>query len=567
MGFAGPVNQAFYGAVNPSILGGFDWEEDEDQGSSSRAAPNPPPPPPPPPPEPASTHTALSRAAPNPPPPPEPASTHTALFTAGGYWSFNLSLLDDFEDDDAAVGGGKGLAKDAGKGTSSQTAPRSLPVAPPVIQATVRREEVGTTGTAGAQSSTSTAIPKPPNPTRWPQILRPTTTTKPPSPSPGAPNRSNNPYATAIENKQNAMTVAFLRTAPSNASAEKKPSPIATDDLGFGQRYTVAESTSSVVITNQRRLPDLLSGDRECIVCTDTKPVYEFPATTITKTCTHDPTTCNVCVAASIRVDLNHRLWNEIRCPECRETLEYDDVQRFADDETKERYQTLSFRTAISSSPNFIWCTSGCGYGQVHESGLAQPIVTCRLCAHRSCFHHRVAWHENLTCGEYDSLNADPDNFRSRFEVENEAAERAAEARRAQEDADRVFAQGLVAAEKRAVEEEREEKERRRRREAERERERKEKENRARKDREMREAAVRRKKEEEASARTVKSVTKPCPGCKAPIQKNDGCAHMTCTWCNHAFCWDCLADHKAILEKDNSAHKQECPWHPDNIKD
>lgn len=39
------------------------------------------------------------------------------------------------------------------------------------------------------------------------------------------------------------------------------------------------------------------------------------------------------------------------------------------------------------------------------------------------------------------------------------------------------------------------------------------------------------------------------------------------TWCQHAFCWDCLADHKEILEKDNSAHKGDCPWHPDNIKD
>lgn len=82
----------------------------------------------------------------------------------------------------------------------------------------------------------------------------------------------------------------------------------------------------------------MLSGDRECIICTDTKPVSEFPTAAITKTCNHEPTTCLVCVATSIRTDLNNRLWNEIKCPECRETLEYDDVQRFADDETKERY-------------------------------------------------------------------------------------------------------------------------------------------------------------------------------------------------------------------------------------
>jgi transcription initiation factor IIE alpha subunit len=65
--------------------------------------------------------------------------------------------------------------------------------------------------------------------------------------------------------------------------------------------------------------------------------VADFPTVAITKACTHEPTTCVICVATSIRTDLNSRLWNEIKCPECRETLEYDDVQRFADEETKER--------------------------------------------------------------------------------------------------------------------------------------------------------------------------------------------------------------------------------------
>lgn len=145
--------------------------------------------------------------------------------------------------------------------------------------------------------------------------------------------------------------------------------------------------------------------------------------------------------------------------------------------------------------------------------------MTCRLCSHRSCFHHKVAWHENLTCDEYDALLADPANFRSRFDRENEAAEAAAEARRRQEDADRVFAQGLVAEERR----EREARERREKEERERrERERREREERERERREMREAAVRRKAEEEASVRTVGGTTKPCPGCKAPIEKNEG---------------------------------------------
>ena len=39
----------------------------------------------------------------------------------------------------------------------------------------------------------------------------------------------------------------------------------------------------------------------------------------------------------------------------------------------------------------------------------------------------------------------------------------------------------------------------------------------------------------------IKANTKTCPHCKNPIQKNEGCMHMTCR-CGHQFCWLCLGD-------------------------
>ena len=33
---------------------------------------------------------------------------------------------------------------------------------------------------------------------------------------------------------------------------------------------------------------------------------------------------------------------------------------------------------------------------------------------------------------------------------------------------------------------------------------------------------------------------KPCPSCKSPIYKDDGCNHMTCYKCHHEFCWVCM---------------------------
>ncbi|CAG2176376.1 unnamed protein product [Oppiella nova] len=46
------------------------------------------------------------------------------------------------------------------------------------------------------------------------------------------------------------------------------------------------------------------------------------------------------------------------------------------------------------------------------------------------------------------------------------------------------------------------------------------------------------------TANWILSYTKECPKCKAPIEKNGGCNHMTCRnqQCKYEFCWICLSD-------------------------
>lgn len=46
--------------------------------------------------------------------------------------------------------------------------------------------------------------------------------------------------------------------------------------------------------------------------------------------------------------------------------------------------------------------------------------------------------------------------------------------------------------------------------------------------------------EAQANAQWIMKNTKPCPNCKSPIQKDEGCNHMTCKTCKHDFCWVCL---------------------------
>ncbi|KAJ1308389.1 hypothetical protein OPQ81_004095 [Rhizoctonia solani] len=64
----------------------------------------------------------------------------------------------------------------------------------------------------------------------------------------------------------------------------------------------------------------------------------------------------------------------------------------------------------------------------------------------------------------------------------------------------------------------------------------------------------------------IKSNTKKCPGkgCGRPIQKNDGCDHMTCrkpAGCGQEFCWVCLAPYRAIREQGNKNHMSFCKYY------
>jgi hypothetical protein len=67
------------------------------------------------------------------------------------------------------------------------------------------------------------------------------------------------------------------------------------------------------------------------------------------------------------------------------------------------RYMQKSFLSAIDQLPSFVYCLGpSCGSGQIHAGGDDELIMTCTTCRFKTCYVHKVPWHANMTCAEYD---------------------------------------------------------------------------------------------------------------------------------------------------------------------
>ncbi|KAI5202959.1 hypothetical protein AUEXF2481DRAFT_8503 [Aureobasidium subglaciale EXF-2481] len=67
--------------------------------------------------------------------------------------------------------------------------------------------------------------------------------------------------------------------------------------------------------------------------------------------------------------------------------------------------------------------------------------------------------------------------------------------------------------------------------------------------------------EDERSRAEMEKISKECPECHAPIEKNDGCDHMTCSKCRHEFCWLCFVDYRNVRREGNQLYNKSCLYY------
>ncbi|CAD6445631.1 6f4d0a23-bb51-45b0-9679-f96c73812993 [Sclerotinia trifoliorum] len=149
----------------------------------------------------------------------------------------------------------------------------------------------------------------------------------------------------------------------------------------------------------------LFAAVNECRICMETLAPENFPQSRITSTCAHHPAVCCQCLTTHINIQLQTKASDKILCPECPEKVSDAEIKSYASPEVLERTGRRTFIVSLQHLPNFTFCLSPtCESGQIH-TGADQPMMTCTTCNFKTCFIHKLPWHEDLTCAEFDIFN------------------------------------------------------------------------------------------------------------------------------------------------------------------
>ncbi|CAK7206376.1 hypothetical protein SEUCBS139899_009168 [Sporothrix eucalyptigena] len=237
----------------------------------------------------------------------------------------------------------------------------------------------------------------------------------------------------------------------------------------------------------------------ECVIHFDRVEVDDNDATAcapLTAECQHDRNACAPCLKLMCEAAIQGDRLDDLVCPEpqCRQRFTRDTIRQHVSAESLRLYDKKLVFAAMARNPSFRWCR--CGYGQLHEVGEAHPEWTCAVCHERHCFVCRddeVDADGNL-CEHLRRANYGRAMARVRDEHERTrlTSEAAAQQRRAAQ-----IAVGRL--------------------------------------------AVQARENTRGTQMVIATTAKRCPrlGCNAPIQRDEGCAHMTCRRCRTEFCWSC----------------------------
>lgn len=149
-----------------------------------------------------------------------------------------------------------------------------------------------------------------------------------------------------------------------------------------------------------------------CVVCFD-ELQFNYLDMQLTSACQHaNRTVCDNCVFRHVQQTIQITFTDDISCPEqnCNVMFDYQTVRNIlllgGDPDLINRYDRYVFQRQLEQMEEFIWCANPtCHAGQLNQGGRSNNVVTCYNCHQKTCFQHKVQWHEGLSCEEYDLCN------------------------------------------------------------------------------------------------------------------------------------------------------------------
>ena len=191
-------------------------------------------------------------------------------------------------------------------------------------------------------------------------------------------------------------------TSNSSPSTKRKAANPQLKTQPRRKKYKKSSISPNATLTSSREAHKFAT--KTCSICFEDKTLNDYPTPdTLPSTCRHDLSICSVCIGTSLAEDIASKPHDLVGCPQCGEAWDRSIIECFATSKAFSQYEEQGIMMLLEAMPNFRRCAApGCRSGQLHEAGDEQPIMNCGSCGFRTCFHHRVAWHEGKTCEEYD---------------------------------------------------------------------------------------------------------------------------------------------------------------------
>lgn len=150
--------------------------------------------------------------------------------------------------------------------------------------------------------------------------------------------------------------------------------------------------------------PDPGLASETCKFCAELKLLSDFPTgNELPSSCLHDLDVCRLCIRRSLSIQIANRIVERVGCPHGDRAWDPNFVQTHATQDDYATYDAILLNRLLEAMPEFRRCLRpGCSDGQIYVQQLGPPIVECNSCGFRTCFHHQIPWHEDVTCEEFD---------------------------------------------------------------------------------------------------------------------------------------------------------------------